>query len=189
MITHKEELLSAFVDAEISELEVRRVCKELLSDERELARWSRYHLVRDAMRGNLPAATDLDFAARVMAKIEQEPLPTGRGMYNWRYGLLKPAAGFGLAASIAVIAVVGVQSLTDSPSSVANIAQVSPAPSLAQRDIRPISVGNAQEGALVENPEVAARLNSYLVNHSEYAPSHGVMPYARVVIGYDTSQP
>ncbi|MBA3731652.1 MAG: hypothetical protein H0W93_04660, partial [Gammaproteobacteria bacterium] len=46
----------------------------------------------------------------------------------------------------------------------------------------------APKASLVGNSEVAARLNSYLVNHSEYAPSRGMMPYARVVLGYEGNQ-
>jgi sigma-E factor negative regulatory protein RseA len=190
----KEELLSAFVDEEISELEVRRLCKELLGDERELARWGRYHLIRETLRGNLPAAIDVSFAANVMAKIGEGPLHVDSGRRDWRNGLLKPAAGFGLVASIAVVGVLGFQFLTGPPSTMDKVAQVASTPSLPEKAVPQVSVAassvdKSPEDSLALNPKAAARLNSYLVNHSEYAPSRGMMPYARVVVGYEHNQP
>lgn len=190
MIIQKQELLSAVVDEEASELEVRRSCRELASDERELARWSRYYLVRDVLRGNLPAVIDVGFAASVMAKIGMEPLHVDTGLEAWRNRLLRPAAGFGLAASVAVAAVLGFQSFTKTPSEAPAIAQVAQMPMPAQSAVPQVGVDasstkHAAASALAQNPNVAARLNSYLVNHSEYAPSQGVMPSARVVVGYD----
>ncbi|MGH8501082.1 MAG: sigma-E factor negative regulatory protein [Gammaproteobacteria bacterium] len=197
-VTREQELLSAFVDEETSEFEVHRLCKSLLDNERELARLGRYYMVRDALRGNLPTKLDVKFAAGVMAAVEREPLnvvPVTPG--NRRARLLKPAVGFGLAASIAVCAVLALQSFTGSSSSnspVANVAQLSPtSPSPNPRLLRRASANSsaaagAPEASLANNPDVAARLNSYLANHSEYAPSRGMMSYARVVVGYEGDQ-
>lgn len=194
-ITHEQDLLSAFVDGETSEFEVRRLCKALLGNDQELARLGRYHMMRDALRGNLPVRLDVNFAAGVMTVIEREPVdivPISSG--NWRARLLNPATGFGLAASIAVCAVLGFQSFTgsSSPNSpIANIAQISPTPPsanpplLRSASVNSSAAADTPEVSLANNPEVAARLNSYLVNHSEYAPSRGMMPYARVVVGYE----
>lgn len=187
MMNEKKALLSAFVDEEVSELEVRRVCKELLSDEHELTRWSHYYLIRDALRGNLPPVIDLRFADAVMARIKQEPTLTNAVLQTWRERLLQPAAGLGLAASIAVAAVLTFQAFTGgtSPTS-STVAQVAQVPvSARQVKVETASASDSTERALLQNPQIAARLNSYLVNHSEYAPTQGMMPYARVVVGYD----
>jgi negative regulator of sigma E activity len=187
MMNEKKALLSAFVDEEVSELEVRRVCKELLSDEHELTRWSHYYLIRDALRGNLPAVIDLRFADAVMARIKQEPTLTNAVLRTWRERLLQPAAGLGLAASIAGAAVLSFQAFTGgtSPTS-STVAQVAQVPvSARQVKVETASASDSTERALLQNPQIAARLNSYLVNHSEYAPTQGMMPYARVVVGYD----
>jgi negative regulator of sigma E activity len=187
MMNEKKALLSAFVDEEVSELEVRRVCKELLSDEHELTRWSHYYLIRDALRGNLPAVIDLRFADAVMARIKQEPALTNAVLRTWRERLLQPAAGLGLAASIAGAAVLSFQAFTGgtSPTS-STVAQVAQVPvSARQVKVETASASDSTERALLQNPQIAARLNSYLVNHSEYAPTQGMMPYARVVVGYD----
>ncbi len=195
MMNEKKALLSAFVDEEVSELEVRRVCKELLSDEQELTRWSHYYLIRDALRGNLPAVIDLRFADAVMARIKQEPALTNAVPRTWRERLLQPAAGLGLAASIAGAAVLSFQAFTGgtSPTS-STVAQVAQVPvSARQVNVETASASDSierapAERALLQNPQVAARLNSYLVNHSEYAPTQGMMPYARVVVGYDNNE-
>lgn len=190
MTTIKDELLSAFVDEEVTELEVRRLCKELPGDVQALARWHRYHLMRDALRGNLPAKLDVGFAARVMAKLEDEGVQMESEARPWSERLLRPVAGFGLAASVAVAAVLGFQSFTG-PSATA------PEGALVSLQATPQTTGAAnvasadrfRRDASIRNPEMVARLNSYLVNHSEFAPSRGVMPYARVVAGYGTVQP
>jgi sigma-E factor negative regulatory protein RseA len=190
MIIQKEELLSAFVDEEVSKMEVRRLCKGLLSDERELARWTRYYLMRDVFRGNLPAMIDMNFATNVMVRIGMDPLNVEVRQRVLTDRWLKPAAGFGLAASVALAAVIGFQSLTNTSSTPPAVSQVAQIPVPAQQTFGKVSLNGARAdqfsgNTLVQSPEIAARLHSYLVNHSEYAPSQGMMPYARVVVGYD----
>jgi len=196
MISGKQELLSVFVDEETSELEARRACRVLLSDERELARWSRYFLIRDVVRGNLPAAIDPDFVAKVMTRIEGEPIYRAVGRVGaWRDNLLRPAVGFGLAASIAVLAALGLHSLTaPTPAIAPPAAQVATTePSASRQAVRRVNakssaIGGPTDDLLARHPQVASRLNSYLINHSEYASSHDAMAYARVVAGYGASQ-
>jgi sigma-E factor negative regulatory protein RseA len=190
MIIQKEELLSAFVDEEVSKMEVRRLCKGLLSDERELARWTRYCLMRDVLRGNLPAMIDMNFATNVMVRIGMDPLNVEVRQRVLTDRWLKPTAGFGLAASVALAAVIGFQSLTNTSSTPPAVTQVAQIPVPAQQTFGKVSLNGARAdqfsgNTLVQSPEIAARLHSYLVNHSEYAPSQGMMPYARVVVGYD----
>jgi sigma-E factor negative regulatory protein RseA len=190
MIIQKEELLSAFVDEEVSKMEVRRLCKGLLSDKRELARWTRYYLMRDVLRGNLPAMIDMNFATNVMVRIGMDPLNVEVRQRVLTDRWLKPAAGFGLAASVALAAVIGFQSLTNTSSTPPAVTQVAQIPVPAQQTFGKVSLNGARAdqfsgNTLVQSPEIAARLHSYLVNHSEYAPSQGMMPYARVVVGYD----
>ncbi len=191
MITVKEELLSACVDDEASELELWRSYKEMSSNEDELDRWERYHLIRDVLRGNLATRIDLDFPAKVMALVAAEP-PLGKTARRaWGEQLFKPVAGFGLAASIAVAAVLGFQALTDSSS---DATRVIPAGSVASSApasrirVAKASFESTPASSRSRNPDLAARLNSYLVGHSELAPSQGMMAYARVVAGYEGSQ-
>jgi sigma-E factor negative regulatory protein RseA len=195
MISGKQELLSVFVDEETSELEARRACRALLSDERELARWSRYFLIRDVVRGNLPAAIDPDFVTKVMTRIEGEPVHRAdKRAGAWRDNLLRPTMGFGLAASIAALAALGLQSLTaPTPATAPPAVQVATEPSSSRQAVRRVdaessAIAKPTNDFLARHPQVASRLNSYLINHSEYASSHDAMAYARVVAGYGASQ-
>jgi sigma-E factor negative regulatory protein RseA len=194
MTTKKEELLSIVVDEETSEFEAKRLCKALLEDQDELARWSRYHLIRDALRGNLPAVIDVDFGSKVMAKINDESIQPKLNDRHWRRTLLGPVAGFSLAASVAVLTVLAFQWYTAPAPLGGNVSQLSSVSVPKRSPTGQVGTEAANADApsaphpLAQNPELAARLNSYLVNHSEYAPSRGVMPYARVVAGYEDNR-
>lgn len=120
----QKEALSALMDGE-------SVNKELINqmnkdaDLREV--WQRYHLIRDSLRGEVAEYIQVDIADRVAAQLEAEP---EYGTYVdsivedqphpsefKRFGFLdklKPLTAnflqFGLAASVALALVVGVQS-------------------------------------------------------------------------------
>lgn len=94
------EALSAGVDGELSPHELRFLLRRLDHDVALEQTWSRYHLVRDSLRGRLPPLASADFAARTGAAIEREALPAaatrGRGWLRW-------SAGGAIAASVAAV--------------------------------------------------------------------------------------
>jgi sigma-E factor negative regulatory protein RseA len=181
MSNHADEVISAFVDDETSGFEARLSVKEMLQSDEHRARWERYHVIRDALRGNLPATIDTDFANKVMVRIEAEPTATARGGAGLRHHLLRPVGGLALAAVVAVVSVLALRSmrgpeLIPSPQAIAQTEARGEAGrvSEAQKPISPLNT-----------PAVRAQMNSYLVNHAKYSTRGGVMPYARVV-GYYT---
>ncbi len=198
----KGERVSVLVDDEAAEFESRLSIDELINDDDEKARWSRYHIIRDALQGHLPERIDPDFSRKVMARVlDEAPGVTTTSVPN---SYTKPAIGLALAASVAVVTVLGFQSLTGSRSvqMTAPIAQTVPqavAPQQAAVVAQPpaemrvgvlpgIQQANVDESMSPPGIERAdARLNSYLVNHTEHAPSRTTMPYARVV-GYGPEQ-
>ncbi len=99
------EALSAGVDGEVSAHELRFLLQRLDHDVALRQAWSRYHLVRDSLRGNAPALASADFATRVRACIEGETV--GRAPYTrsasrtrrW----LQWSAGGAIAASVAAV--------------------------------------------------------------------------------------
>jgi len=110
--------------------------------------------------------------------------------------LWKPVAGLAVAASVALVAVLTVTSVSDNPAN--NV------PSLATADLAPVVAPVLATGPAVTQasdisgeprwdrlePSIDKRLSGYLVNHNEYAASRGVqgvMPYVRIV-GHDTSE-
>lgn len=168
------------MDGELSEFEQRRLLADLGRDESLRATWSRYHLIREALRNELERAAGVDFAGRVAARV-QDLAPVGGPVSR---PMARVAATLAIAASVAAAAVIGLQVLS------------APEEPL----ITPVaSRGAAPDGESVRagatrwstnQPEVEHTLNSYLVEHNEFAPSTGIsgmLPYVRVV-GYDNDQ-
>ncbi|KHA56955.1 sigma-E factor negative regulatory protein [Aeromonas hydrophila] len=65
-----KERLSALMDGDLSDVEV---LNELGTDPALQDTWSRYHLIGDAMRGDLPVNLQLDLSDSIMAALEDEP--------------------------------------------------------------------------------------------------------------------
>lgn len=191
-----KEKLSALVDNELDELDERRVMKALENDADLRQTWERYHLVRSVLHQDLDVLVPSGMAARVAARIESEPADVA----SFRRRKISHIAGtLAMAASVAVIAVAGVQWFhrpvtVPAPSLVAGAQSVpvnpvaAPVASLAAGQSAPDDFIRA--GAThwdVKEPETESTLNTFLVEHNEFASSSGIggmMPYVRVV-GYD----
>jgi hypothetical protein len=96
-------------------------------------------------------------------------------MQGFRRSALRPLAGLALAASVAVIAVLGFQGFVQRPGE--------PGALIAdRRDPTPPAPTPA-------DADFDRRLDAYLVSHSERtgANVHGILPYARIV-AYDVGR-
>lgn len=184
--------VSALVDGDTRAMSDASRTVEALVESRELrVRWGRYHLIRDVLRGDLKADVPVDLAARVRSAIDAEPAafesvplrPTPRRR-------ARPQRVWALAASLAAVSALGVWLIeANGPSAAPDGPRVAVKHRL-QRLATPL---NPRYGLTfkrvnwnVPRPEVEARLNSYLANHSAYLSGgmHGILPYARVV-AYD----
>ncbi|WP_279488324.1 RseA family anti-sigma factor [Aeromonas veronii] len=65
-----KEQISALMDGDLSDAEV---LNELEMDSDLQYTWGRYHLIGDAMRGDLPVNLQLDLSDSIMAALEDEP--------------------------------------------------------------------------------------------------------------------
>ena len=65
-----KEQISALMDGDLSDAEVLH---ELEMDSDLQDTWGRYHLIGDAMRGDLPVNLQLDLSDSIMAALEDEP--------------------------------------------------------------------------------------------------------------------
>jgi sigma-E factor negative regulatory protein RseA len=92
------EALSAGVDGELAAHEWRFLLRRVDRDEELQQAWSRYHLMREGLRGRMPALASAGFAARVEAAIAREAAPAGVRRRHW----LRWSAGGAIAASVAV---------------------------------------------------------------------------------------
>lgn len=169
------EQLSALMDGELGAQEIDLLVRRLERDDELAARWSRYHLIGEAMRNNLPEQLPFDLTSRVSAAIAEDA-PIGAPAAA-RRGWTRPAIGLALAASVAAAALIGMP---------------------PQR-----AIGPAAAPVAVSTPEVPAkavvadtawerneRLNALLMSHNESATMtqiSGVIPYARMV-GYEESR-
>lgn len=115
-----KEQLSALMDGDLSEIEV---LNELGTDPALQDTWSRYHLIGDAMRGDLPVNLQLDLSDNIMLALEDEPAilapkpaqpaapqvqPAGKVIpFVRRFG--QQVGQYAIAASVAAAVIFGVQ--------------------------------------------------------------------------------
>jgi len=175
---------------------------ELLNKDEARETWSLYHLISDTLRQQLPNGIDKQFSSRVLAALADEPTvlapPAARAST-----LTQRLAGLAVAASVAAVAVMGVQFMyqQDGQAPVEQIAKtpssntllpnrVPPNQALAQAAARQnIQTVTQSMKSQSTNPALTAKrfhpnLNKYLVDHNQQtarAAVQGVMPYARIV--------
>ena len=155
--------------------------------------WQRYHLISDCMKGNMPAYLDPALSARISRVIAEEPTILAPQKLSSQT-LLKPVAGFAIAASVAAVAILGIQqhqsgsdNMSAMPPQLASTADDSEVlrPITVQAQLRPVNVQtSAPAESKLTREELDARLNSYLVNYNEYRTHtgmQGMLPYVRVV--------
>ncbi len=103
--TQIKESLSALMDGQADELEVRRVLKEVTENDELRDTWRRHQLAAAAMRRELPEQV-VDYSSAIHAALEHEESLGGPSAFS---RIAKPLGRFAVAASVAVIALVGVQ--------------------------------------------------------------------------------
>jgi negative regulator of sigma E activity len=121
-MNEQRENLSSLLDDYRAVESDQTVLDEVLKDVNQRYTLRRYQLMGDVMRNDAPASIKLDFAAEVMAQIEQEPAlsvaadaasqtsPEAAGKPSWFWSVLfKPMAGVAVAATVAFVAVSSVQ--------------------------------------------------------------------------------
>ena len=174
MSDETKEAISALADGETGSTGTSKLLDNIIRDPSSRTTWERYHLLSDAIRGRLPDGVQSSLSTRVHDAIALEPVALATRRKRVR--ILKPLTGLALAASVATVAILGVRSLDS---------EVTPAAQIAANSKATQTTGNRWNAS----PEIEARLNAYLVNHSEYVGygMQGMLPYARIV-GYDSTE-
>ena len=170
------EQLSALVDDELAPAEHALLVKRLAQDNELLDRLARYQLISDGLQNHLPGRVDAGFHRRVRAALQDAPVPqAGAGRLA---RLVKPLAGVAVAASVAVVAVLSLQSVREQdPAAI---------PAVASTPAQDDCLRAARAPQLASGPGIARGLDVYLVNHNEYAVNRGMqgmLPYVRLVGG------
>ncbi len=184
----KTDKLSALMDGELHDAD--KYCEQLSKDSELQAVWQRYHLVRDAMKGQLSDFPALDVSAAVSQSLKNEPViltPLWRRL-SPRY-VMKQAAGLAVAAAVGTLAVISVQQTQlNSSDDIQVVATATTAAQIKPGQIRQVSFTTREK----LDSAVESKLSSYLVNHNEFSATvrvSGVMPYTRIVSFVPASSP
>jgi len=113
-MTTSKERISALMD---NELPSEQSMKALLEDPSLSATWERYHLIGDALRDELPEYLDKTLSQRIANALEQEPTILAPKPQRSFLSVVQPkvkqfiqvAGQYGIAASVAVAVLVGIQ--------------------------------------------------------------------------------
>ncbi|WP_252271227.1 sigma-E factor negative regulatory protein [Pseudomonas subflava] len=179
-----QESLSAVMDNEADEMELRRVLASAGSDEELRATWSRYQIARAVMHKEL-LEPRLDIAAAVSAALASEALPT-QARSPWRM-----VSRVAVAASVTLAVLAGVRFYNQDELSATQLAQQDGQPELTLPQVQGPAVlaGYTEPAApLQQSAEQAGskwheqRLPSYLRQHAQQGAATGVdsaLPYAR----------
>jgi sigma-E factor negative regulatory protein RseA len=177
-----QEWVSAAVDGETD----AQTMAELVVDTHSHNKWHNYHMIGDAMRGELPQTIMLDLSASIAAAIELEPAivapqvtaPEVDSTVTTQIAvnagsrvvpLFKQFGQYAIAATVAMFAIVGVQNYNQTADDAA-----SPSPVLITRPL----VGSASPVSLQTGPvqqnqgytsdqmnEQRRRINTYIQDH------------------------
>lgn len=203
------ESISALVDGEASDMELRRIIKASEVDDDVRKQWSRYQMISQTMQGEAPATVGIDLSASIREAIDAEP--------EAKKGWFHNAARVAIAASVAGVVVLTAQ-LTQQQS-IAPEAQVaaraeatqavSPAtlslpagfqaPAVAARTVSSDSVSRfiqkerqatatsqiLLKPSTMPSEEVQQHIQQIMTLHANQAAlnsNRGILPYARVPV-------
>lgn len=185
------EQLSALMDGELPAGEQDLLLRRLDGDPELGGWWRRQHRGREVLRNEASPHMEVDLAARVMAALDDNAGLDDAGLTA---GTVKPAgpswwrpvAGLAVAASVATVAIIGVQQFQSRQDAPVMVAERLPAtgagtPIWGSRnnpDITRVVAGGEERAA--RDP----RLDAYLASHEEQAMmagSGGWLPYSRLV--------
>jgi sigma-E factor negative regulatory protein RseA len=128
------ENLSAAMDGELSKEELRFLLRRLDHDSSLLQVWTRYHVVGDSLRQQLPSLVGSGFATRVMQLIEDEQAVSSE-IAPHRRDWLRLSVGGAIAASVAVAALMVSQPTARDSGHSTHLASVNTAPQAAPRAV------------------------------------------------------
>jgi len=177
------EMLSAIMDGEIPTTQCDQHIREISNNDELRQTWFRYHLIRDAMRGQLQQGIGHDLPDRVRAALEYEPAILSPGPSR-PYSFLKPVTGLAIAASVTAAVLLGVQfsnNQTDTDTLPAFASNTTPQIS---QPVQFVSGNNRNNPPPIKTMAVESPMNRYLVNYNEYRVNsgmRGMLPYVRIV--------
>lgn len=189
MNASKEEFLSALLDDEAGSFEQRRLLDELSKDAELGNTLSRYALIGEVMRTNVkPVIARPDFLAGIHAGLEDEPVYDENIVDLAKHKVNRSSKSdsnqqrymkFGIAAAVAVAAVVGGTMLLKQPNqstqTLAASTPIEPAALVQLAQAQPIRSANQLD------PQSRNVLKQYVAQHVKYASTTAIVPSVRAV--------
>ncbi|TCI05005.1 anti-sigma factor [Corallincola luteus] len=181
MAADKQQRLSSWIDNQVDDAISDDMIDALLEDQELQDTYSRYQLIGDAIRGEMPPAIDIDLTSRVAAALEDEPTilapksePSAAVQSGKVVPLFKQLGQYAIAATVAAVAVLGVQQYnqpgnSEIPTPVLNTTPLTglAAPvslSAAPVEAEPSDEAKAQQMRIIEQRR---RINAYLQDHEQ----------------------
>lgn len=203
MTMNDNELLSALIDGELDGAELDKALGLIDEDNSSKEQLQRFQRSSDLLRGYSLNQNVIDISAKISDALNDEPAYEKEAVElsdnvipidtkantgflpDWFW---QQAMGLAIAASIGALAVVGVwqqsePNITSFPLAVVGTeVNASNTISVAHSvDKRQAELPAASNRWTVGEPEIADRLNTYLVDHNEYAGTSDVFSNARVI--------
>ncbi|HKE45618.1 MAG TPA: sigma-E factor negative regulatory protein [Steroidobacteraceae bacterium] len=177
MTEHLRDQLSAFLDGELPRPEVELLLRRLAGNDELRISLSRYVVIGECLRNAPGRSVTRGFAGRVSAAVAAEGGAGRRDSLGSLTRWLRPLGGLAIAATVATVAILGLQRSQTVPLDGPQVAAIAPGGSSAAAIDGP---------AIVEPPSYtvpapatggpvipAGRLTSYVVAHSEYSSPLG----------------
>jgi sigma-E factor negative regulatory protein RseA len=188
MSDRNKESLSALMDGEADELEIRRVLNQLDQDDELRDNWKNYHLMGSLMREEsfdsidltkgINQALDGEFAANGSLDADVSGLIEKSNSENKRHAWYKPLTSVAVAASVTLAVLLGVQSIE--PTDSLGLADVNLNSSQVQGELTASTLSTEEQQQLESAQQ---KLQDYVLqNPSDVnGEKKGVLPFARVV--------
>lgn len=185
MTVNPNEMLSALVDGELHAEELEYTLQLIDSDQQAKLTLQRYQLISDVLNDHVASNYTLQSTSYILAALAAEPAHQSTAKHKAKIiafpkQMIKQLTGLAIAASVGALAVISV--VTTETQTMVDV----PIASVASPESRTIMAESGNRWTVGE-PEIADRLNTYLVDHNEYAGAAGVFSYARVV-SYDAGR-
>ena len=188
MNTESREHLSSLMDGEVTQETGRFLVRRLGADAGLRETWARYHLIRDCLRDQQTQFVQVELSQRVHRALSEDQSPAAAGRKPVRTNRwLKPVAGFAVAASVALIAVITVIGGNETElappgagpaNQVASESFTSPNIVAATPSSTPVNLSGT-------SPRDNQRMNAYFLRHYQVtgdAGGRGFVPFVPIVV-------
>lgn len=107
-----QETLSALMDNEADDLELRRLLKKLSEDKTLQEKWARYHLLSACLKQEAHSKLSVDLLTGIHAELENDAVPTS-SFVSRSTGFIRYLGQGAIAASVALLVLFTAESITN----------------------------------------------------------------------------